>query len=68
MKWLPVLLMLCGLGAGPSWFIATMIETVWQTGIPTVALGKSWLALRTTLPGGQHRDDQSAFAATRARY
>jgi hypothetical protein len=59
--------MLCGFGAGPSWFIASVIETVWQTRVPAGVIDRPWRALRAALPGGQRLDDQSAFAAVRTR-
>jgi len=68
MKWLPMLLMLCGFGPGPSWFISSMLDAIWQTRIPAGAIEKPWRAIRAALPGGQHLDDQSALAATRTAH
>jgi hypothetical protein len=63
-----MLLMLCGFGPGPSWFISSMLDAIWQTRISAGAIEKPWRAIRAALPRGQRLDDQSAFATAQTAH
>jgi len=32
MRWLPIILMLCGFSINQSWFLSSTIEALWGTG------------------------------------
>jgi hypothetical protein len=62
MRWLAIVLMLCGVGINQSFFLASVVEMIWETGTLFPASSIAQPRHSPVLPDGQREDDQSAFA------